>query len=210
MINPLSNPSYLLPPLIAVSIIVGLLILVWRGSPRDFSSRLLCGLLLSLGLWSLLTFGMRSSPDVDHALLWEKALVVAGVPVFVLYYHFTLVYTNIRRRKWILPTIYSFLVVFVVLSAATDLAIKGMSLIDMSEKLNTSSQRLRKFCKKNEIFYRKEMGRKEKRDYSPVDKLVKKGMSLTNISEKLNIPISTLWRYLQRRNIPYKRMMELK
>ena len=128
MINPLSNPFYLLPPLIAASVIVGLLVLVWRKSARNFSSRLFFCLLLSLGLWSLLTFGMRSSPDVHHALLWEKALVVAGIPVFVLYYHFTLTYTNIRRKRWIVAAIYSFLVVFVVLFGTTDLAIKGMSL----------------------------------------------------------------------------------
>ncbi len=128
MINPLSNPSYLLPPLIAVCVIIGLLVLVWQKSQRDFSSQVFCGLLLSLGLWSLFTFGMRSSPDVEHALPWEKALIVVGVPVFVLYYHFTVAYTKIRRKKWIIPAIYSFLVVFVVLVIAPDLAIKGMSL----------------------------------------------------------------------------------
>ena len=128
MINPLSNPSYLLPPLIAGCVIIGLLVFVWQKSRRDFSSKIFCGLLLSFGLWSFLTFGMRFSPDVYHALPWEKALIVAGAPAFVLYYHFTFVYTNVRRKKWIIPAIYSFLVAFGILVSTTDLAIKGMSL----------------------------------------------------------------------------------
>ncbi len=126
--NPFSNPSYLLPPLIAAGVITALLILVWQKSRKDFSRLIFSGFLLSLALWSLLTFGMRSSPDIYHALVWEKALVVAAIPSFALYYHFTLAYTNTTIKRWIIPALYSFLAASAIIVATTDLGIKGMSL----------------------------------------------------------------------------------
>lgn len=127
MVNPLSNPFYLLTPLIVACIIIVLMISVWRKSRRDFSSRIFSGLLLSLGLWSLLTFGMRSSPDVHQALIWEKAIIVAGFTVFVFYYHFTLAYTNATVKSGIILAIYSLLAVVAAL-AFTDLLVEGMRL----------------------------------------------------------------------------------
>jgi len=128
MVNPLSNPSYLLPPLITAGVIIVLMILVLQKSRKDFSSLIFSGFLLSLVLWSLLTFGMRSSPDIYHALPWEKALVVAAIPAFGLYYHFILAYTNMTVKRWIIPAIYSFLAASAIVVATTDLGIKGMSL----------------------------------------------------------------------------------
>jgi len=124
----LSNPYYLFSPLVAVAIIIGLLILVWKKSRRDFSSQIFSTFLVSLGLWSLFTFFMRNSPDIYHAVPWEKALIAAAIPAFALYYHFTLAYTNVRVQRWVIPAIYSFLAVLVIAVATTDLAIKGMSL----------------------------------------------------------------------------------
>jgi len=127
MVNPFTNPSYLMPPLAAFGASLILITVVLRGTRRSFSSWIFCGLLLSLGLWGLLLFGMRSSPDLRHALLWDRALPVAFYLALLLYYHFTLAYTNTSGQRRILLISYLFLAVFVAL-APTDLIVERMRL----------------------------------------------------------------------------------
>ena len=129
MINPLSNPSYLLPPLMTLSASLLLITMVLRWGRKSFSTLLFIGFLLSIGLWAFLLFGMRSSPDVHQALIWERALPAIGYATFVLYYHFTLVYTNFRGQRRILLAAYLYLAVVVALSP-TELLIQRMKLED--------------------------------------------------------------------------------
>ncbi len=129
MINPLSNPSYLLPPLVTLSASLLLITMVLRWGRKSFSTLLFIGFLLSIGLWAFLLFGMRSSPDVHQALIWERALPAIGYATFVLYYHFTLVYTNFRGQRRILLAAYLYLAVVVALSP-TELLIQRMKLED--------------------------------------------------------------------------------
>jgi len=125
MINPISNASYLLPPLVAMGLCLALAVVVWYNSKRILSRRIFCGVLLSVGLWSFLTFGMRSSPDVNQAVLWVRALLVIGLAIYILYYHFTVVYTNAKGQRIILVAAYA----IVILGAAlvpTNLVVEGM------------------------------------------------------------------------------------
>jgi len=109
--NLFSNPSYLLPPLLGAFVVILLLVLVWQKGRRDFSSRILCCLLLSVGLWALFVFGMRSSPDTHQAVLWARLIVPAAYAIFVFYYHFSLAYTGTRGQRGILLVSYLFLVI---------------------------------------------------------------------------------------------------
>ena len=127
MINAFSNTSYLLPPLLVGSVAIVLVVLVWQKSRRDISSRIFSFLVLSVALWSLLIFGMRSSPDTHHALAWTRAAIVPGFAIWVFFYHFTLAYTNLRRHRAILPAAYSLLLLVTVL-APTDLLVQDMRL----------------------------------------------------------------------------------
>lgn len=129
MINPISNPSYLVPPLIALLSCSILATVVWHWGRKSFSSRLFIGLLICVGLGGLVLFGMRSSPDLQRALLWDRALPAFTCATFVLYYHFTIAYTNERGRRRILFASYLFLV-FVIAITPTELAIKSMRLED--------------------------------------------------------------------------------
>jgi len=79
---------------------------------------------------AVFTFAMRSSHDIHQALPWEKALVVAAVSAFAVYYHFTLAYTNIRTKRWTIPALYSSMLALAILLTTTDLAIQGMRLAD--------------------------------------------------------------------------------
>jgi len=127
ILNPLSHPFYLLPPLFTVVASLLLIAMVWRLGQRSFSTMLFGGFLLGMGLWAFWLFGMRSSPDVYKALLWERALPLTGYAAFVLYYHFTLVYTNTRGQRRILLVSYLYLVLIAALSP-TELLIQGMRL----------------------------------------------------------------------------------
>jgi PAS domain S-box-containing protein len=82
--------------------------------------------LVGLGLWGLFIFAMRSSPDVERALFWDRMAIPAGMAMFVFYYHFAAVYTR-RTNRRLLWAAYSFLAATGVLFAS-GLVISHMSL----------------------------------------------------------------------------------
>jgi len=128
MMDPFSNPFYLLSPLAVTSVIIGLLFLVWKKGQRDFSSLIFSIFLASLGLSSLFTFLMRNSPDIYLAVQWDRAIVAAAVCSFMFYYQFTLVYASIRMKGWIVPAIYLSISVLAIIAVTTDLVISEMTL----------------------------------------------------------------------------------
>jgi len=70
---------------------------------------------------------MRSSPNLHLALLWDRALPASTTLMFVLFYHFTIVYTNKgRHRKFV---VFSYLFLFTVVALSpTNLLIESMRL----------------------------------------------------------------------------------
>jgi PAS domain S-box-containing protein len=116
MTNLLSNPVYLIPPVVAAAIGLFLLILVLRKARKSPANRLFSFVLLSLALWSIFIFFMRASPDVEHALYWDRLVIPAGFAMFLFYYHFTCVYTD-RINSKLIWTTYSLLIAISVLSA---------------------------------------------------------------------------------------------
>ena len=125
--NPLSNPSYLLSPLVTLVASIILLVVVWRGTQRNFSTNIFCGLLSSVALWSVVLFSMRSSHDTHQALYWDRAISPIIYATYLLYYHFTLAYTSTKGQTRILFVAYLVLVAIVALSP-TDLLIEKMRL----------------------------------------------------------------------------------
>jgi len=114
MVNPLADADYLLPPLVAAGISAILLVLVLRQDWRDPGHRVFSCLLVSLGLWGATIFGMRSSPDVDHALPWDRASTIFAFGLSVFYYHFTAIYTNAESRRVLYVAYLCFALVVVV------------------------------------------------------------------------------------------------
>ena len=78
----------LVMPLFVGLISLVLFVLVLMSGRRELRTWVFCCLLLSVALNALLTFGMRSSSDVNQALVWERPLIVFGFATFVFYYHF--------------------------------------------------------------------------------------------------------------------------
>jgi len=128
-VTPFSNPSYLLPPLIASAVSAVLIVVVLFGARKSSGTWIFCCLLVSVGLWSLLLFGMRSSPDFQRALVWDRATPPIFLATFVLYYHFTLGYTRTKGQRGVLLA--SYLVLGVVAALVpTDLFVERMRLED--------------------------------------------------------------------------------
>lgn len=78
---------------------------------QTFALFLICG-----GLWDFTIFGMRASPDIEHALAWEKAVMVAISLTSVFLYRFSLAYSNRRISQITLTAIYLFPILVVILS----------------------------------------------------------------------------------------------
>jgi signal transduction histidine kinase len=117
MVNPLSNPFYLITPLVGAGLSFSLIFLVLRKDHRSLANRLFVFLLLSIGLQATFVFVMRASPDIEHAFYWERIAFPAGFALFIFYYHFTCVYTR-RINSKLIWAAYSILVTICILSAA--------------------------------------------------------------------------------------------
>ena len=122
----LSNPSYLIPPLVAFTISVLLAVVILYKDHRSATHRVFSLMLLSTALWGIFIFAMRTSPDTQYALFWDRLVVAAGIGLPVFYYHFTSLYTQATNRK-LLWGAYLFLL-WVCVIAPTDLVIREMVL----------------------------------------------------------------------------------
>lgn len=121
----LSTVFYLGTPSLGVLISVVLIILLLQRNPKREVNRIFSLVLTSLCLWNVFIFGMRASPDTQHALFWESLVVPAGAALPVFYYHFTDVYTGVEKRKLIWSA-YFFLLITAILSIS-GLVISHMS-----------------------------------------------------------------------------------
>jgi len=130
MISPFTHPTYLLPPLIAFILSIGLALLIWRTSrQKQLSIRLFIALLITISAWGLILFGMRTSLDIERALLWDRGVPVAILATFVLFYHFTHAHTDNRGQRGILMASYIGLAITAAISP-TGLIIERMRVED--------------------------------------------------------------------------------
>ena len=108
--------NYLLPPLIS-SILAGILLVIVliKGRKRATSVTFSFAVFVTL-LLGLFVFFMRSSPDAEHALPWDRAAVVAGTAVFLSFYYFALSLTRAKKNRVILLTSFIALALVIALS----------------------------------------------------------------------------------------------
>ncbi len=116
---------YLTLPLVGGIISLGLACLLLKGARRSKVHRTGFGFLFFIALYGFAVFGMRNSPDLVHALTWERLLLVATSALSVFLYHFSFNFSRIEPRRWVIQTIYLFLVVFIILTY-TGLVVSGM------------------------------------------------------------------------------------
>ncbi|MFO8010470.1 MAG: ATP-binding protein [Dehalococcoidia bacterium] len=96
------NYSYLLPPLIASGFAGILLLVVLLKGRRSHGSRTFSLILMATVLLGVSLFAMRNSPDVDHALSWERVALITGFAIFPCYYYFATSLTGRRINRGIL------------------------------------------------------------------------------------------------------------
>jgi len=109
---------YLLLPLIQTIFCLTLMALVIKGNFRKFTHRLFSLFLLGLAIWGVLIFGMRASPDIEYAFLWDRPLITLAQFMSVIFYQFSIHYTGTRIKSWIIPSLYLFCLVFIPLTIA--------------------------------------------------------------------------------------------
>lgn len=117
--------AHLLFPLVQVLLSLSLIVIVLKGHFRSFTHRLLSLFLLGLAVWGALIFGMRASPDLEHAYYWQNYLTPIAPFLAVLLYHFAVRYTLTQIRRWFVPLLYFICFLFILL-VPTDLVHKGM------------------------------------------------------------------------------------
>lgn len=123
--NVFSQPAYLLPPLVSLGASLLLCAIVWRRSPKSYALWIFWGMLLSVGLWSLLIFVFRTTRDMHQALLWNRTLPAVAIFTYALFYHFTIAYTQARGQKIPLFATYCLIVAAIVVSP-TDLLMHSL------------------------------------------------------------------------------------
>lgn len=101
--------------------------LVIKSESRSTNHRVFAAFLISMSLWGFTIFGMRSSPNTDIAYVWEKFAFSVIPFAGVLFYHFTLRFTNTRGSTTLLRVFYT-LVSLNVVASQLGLTVSGMQI----------------------------------------------------------------------------------
>lgn len=117
---------YLILPIVASVICFILAFLVLTQNVGRLSHRLYWLFSFLLACWALFIFFMRSSPDPEHALPWERAVMTASLFASVAFFHFCCVYTGTRLKKWIVLSMYLLVAAYIAI-APTSLVVRGIS-----------------------------------------------------------------------------------
>ena len=118
---------YIFPPLFAFALCNVLALVVLLRDHRSLVYRIFALFLIFGGLWDFAIFGMRASPDLGHALAWEKAVLIAISVTAISLYRFSLAYRNIRLSKVSHLATYLF-PVLVAIFTPIGLVVSGMQL----------------------------------------------------------------------------------
>lgn len=117
---------YLALPLVQALFSLALMVVVLTRRFHSFVHRLFSLFLLGLAAWGVIIFCMRASPDIEHALFWERWLIPLGPAISVFFYHFSAWYAGINVKRWLLPVLYLFVAIFFVPLSVTPLVFSGM------------------------------------------------------------------------------------
>lgn len=117
---------YVLPSL-ALLINLLLLILAIRRKPRARVHRAFLFFIGSMALWALTILGMRSSPSLAIATIWERGVLMVFPCIAISYAHFIFLFTGEARPRWLLPSLYGLFGVLLAL-APTPLILQEMQL----------------------------------------------------------------------------------
>ncbi|MBI4288931.1 MAG: GAF domain-containing protein [Chloroflexi bacterium] len=112
-------------PLIALVFQLFLLFLVARVKAKRAVHWVFLVFLVAMSLWGFFIFGMRSSPNLAVAMVWEQALLPTFVVATYSFFFFTILFT---RRTLSITTVLSIFVLaaLLIVISPTPLILKGM------------------------------------------------------------------------------------
>ena len=96
------NISYLLPPIIAGVICLALGLVVILSNFRNPIHRLFAYSIFGFAGWAFAIFFMRSSPDLESALFWDRLVFPFAAAGVVFYLHFTIKYSELSFQRILL------------------------------------------------------------------------------------------------------------
>ncbi|MDD5288494.1 MAG: ATP-binding protein [Dehalococcoidales bacterium] len=103
----------LLPPVISFVLSFSLAILVALREFKKPAYRLFVMFLVGTGLWALIVFAFRTSPDIEHATFWIQLLTPVDVFTCLVFWHFSVVHTRLKTPRWLPFAVYSFFLISV-------------------------------------------------------------------------------------------------
>ncbi|MFH1484751.1 MAG: ATP-binding protein [Chloroflexota bacterium] len=106
---------YFVLPLLAFGFNLVLVPLVLRRNLRSALHRVFCLFLLSMSVWGLTIYRMRSSPTPEDAFLWEMGVFASVAAASLFFLHFTFLFTMKRPRWFFLPTAYLIMILLIPL-----------------------------------------------------------------------------------------------
>jgi len=106
--------SYVLPPAIAAGSGLAIIAIVLQWAPPSRSRRLFVMMVSGLVLWGITIMGMRLSPVVSVALIWDQWAAAAIMVLNLGYYHFSLVYTNTPGQRRALAVGYGLVAIYAI------------------------------------------------------------------------------------------------
>jgi hypothetical protein len=116
--------AYQILPLVQAFSCLVLAIIALRGRYPNFLFSLF---LICLGVWGGIVFGMRNSPDLETAYLWDRLVIPLSPFMSVLFFHFSVRYTGMKVKTQIFPVLYSICILLIPL-AMTQLVFSGMQI----------------------------------------------------------------------------------
>jgi putative nucleotidyltransferase with HDIG domain len=119
---------YLLIPSIEVIFGLALFIVLMISGKRHVARRPFSLFLVFMTLWGVFIFMMRSTADIDAALLWEKLVFTSILSASMLFYWFTIFFTGVKPKKYFLyPLLATYIVVLALIP--TGLVVSDMQVM---------------------------------------------------------------------------------
>lgn len=113
----------ILPPIISFVLSFSLAVLVALREFRKPAYRLFVMFLVGMGLWGLIVFAFRTSPDIEHAKPWIQLLSPVDILTCAVFWHFSAVHTRLKTPRWVPFLIYSFFLISVGFALADKMVI---------------------------------------------------------------------------------------
>ena len=108
--------SYSLLPLISAVFVIVLGFFVWIKKPKELMHILVLLYTFTIALWLFGTFKLFNAVTDGDKIFWDRFIYIGVVFIPIFLYHFGLLYSNIKKQKWLLYVGYVLAMFFLPIS----------------------------------------------------------------------------------------------